>query len=44
MSNKLGGCHKMEIGSVGGWLAVGAVIAFIIIPVFWLYVFKKGEE
>jgi len=34
----------MEIGSLGGWLAVGAVAAFIIVPALWLFVFKKGEE
>jgi len=31
----------MEIGSVGGWIAAGALAAFIIAPVIWYGLLRK---
>jgi len=33
----------MEIGSLSGWLAIGAVITFILAPIFWFYIFKREK-
>lgn len=34
----------MEIGSSAGWVAVVAVFLFILAPIVWFRVFRKGRD